>query len=974
MRMTALVGPIETQVLHGRTASQGTMPRVRGNRRSGEDRRQTSAPHPVPEHERRAFGERRFHLSEEGRGLRAVTRAFDAALAGRGSLVLVEAGAGCGKSRLLDDARAVAEARGIRVLGARGHAVERAFSFAVAAQLFEPVVRGARADDAFAGAARLAYPVLGLEPGFGLSGFDALRGLYSLAANLAEIDPLVLIIDDLHWADADSLHFIEYLVRRIDALAMTVVASVGSGARQTLRTLPLERATTVVNLPPWSAARSMRWLRERLPEAGTATLTVTQELARGNPWLLSAVADGLDAQAPLPDPASLRGAGERALAHAGLARLARLAPDTIDFADALAVLGSGAALRHTAALAGLSPDEAAALVAQLVDDGTLSPDPGLDFAYPLTRDAVYADLPLADRCVAHARAAAILRDGGASPEAIAEHILAGEPGAVVDAVEELRAAARDAAGRGAPDVAAAYLRRAMLEPGAGDVRPGVVRDLGLALLSAFEPDAQAVLSEALELMDDPHERATVGLELARGLGARGRTRDGVETCRIVVAEPVEPTLAVQLEAELAACAGLVPATAALAVEFRARVAARASDDPSLAPHTLALRGTALVASSTPADEATPLLREALESSGPRGMPRWLAFEAALACDEGEAVTALIHADLEAALARGDRPSIAALLTLRAVADLRAGRLAAAEAAAARALDLRCATSTGPNMGWAVTVYADVLFELGRFDDAADAIARALSSGAPADDHLRTAQLLERRARLRGHAGDLEAGIADALRAGELLGLLGITNPALCGWRSRAALLLDQAGDPVRARELVDEELRLARRFGRPRAIGVALHRRGLLSSARCCGALHDAAGVLETVPAPLELATALLDLGATLRCSRRRDDARVPLRRALDLADEIGATGLAQRARDELLSAGARPRRARLSGPEALTATERRVALLAAQGRSNPQIAEELFVTRRTVEVHLTRSYQKLGIASRSELADALSQ
>ena len=940
--------------------------------RSGEDLRGRPVTYRSPERERRS----RPRLAEEDRGLRAVTRAFDEAVAGRGSLVLVEGAAGRGKSRLLSDARAVAEARGMRTLSARGHAVERAFPFAVAAQLFEPVVRGKHADDAFAGAARLARPALGLEPRDGMTGFDALRGLYSLAANLAQAAPLVLIIDDLHWADADSARFVDHLVRRIDVLALTILASVGAGSgsatRQKLRSLPLERATTVVSLAPWSAARSARWIRERLPDAGTVTLGVIQELARGEPWLLAAVADGLEAHTPVIDPGELRAVGERALSNAGLQRLARLAPDAIRFAESLAVLGAGAALGHTASLSRVSPDEGAALVAQLADDGILVRGAPLQFADPLSHLAVYGALPAADRSVMHARATEILCEGGAAPEAIAEHILAGEPGAAPDAVDHLREAAHDAAARGAPDVAAAYLRRAMLEPGAGDVRPGVVRDLGLALLSAFDPEAQAVMSEALELLQDPQERATVALELTRSLGARGRIRDAVKTCRAIETDELAPALAVAVEAELAACAGLVPDTVSLAAEYRTRVADRSGDEGELAAVAVALRGTAMVAFATPADEPSVLLRSALESAVPSGMPRWLALEAFLACDGPGAACPLIAADLQAARSRGDKPHLAALLTLHALAELRAGRLAQAQETAAEALALRCATSHGPNMGWAVTVHADVMFQLGREADAADAIARALSSGAPADDHLRTAQLLERRARSRAHAGELELAIADTLRAGELLGLLGVANPALCAWRSRAALLLDQAGEPDRAGELIEEELRLARRFGRPRAIGVALRRRGLLGGGNGREALEEAVAVLETAPAPLELAWALLDLGCSLRRARHHDDAREPLRRALDLADEVGATVLAERAHSELLSAGARPRRARLSGPEALTATERRVALLAAQGRSNRQISEELFVTRRTVEVHLTRSYQKLGITSRTQLARAL--
>ena len=117
---------------------------------------------------------------------------------------------------------------------------------------------------------------------------------------------------------------------------------------------------------------------------------------------------------------------------------------------------------------------------------------------------------------------------------------------------------------------------------------------------------------------------------------------------------------------------------------------------------------------------------------------------------------------------------------------------------------------------------------------------------------------------------------------------------------------------------------------------------------------------------------ALVELGAALRRANQRTAARTPLRTGLDLAYRCGATRLTQQARDELLAAGARPRRGALTGLEALTTSERRVAELAATGMSNPEIAQALFVTLNTVEGHLRHVYQKLGIHSREELAGAL--
>ena len=137
-------------------------------------------------------------------------------------------------------------------------------------------------------------------------------------------------------------------------------------------------------------------------------------------------------------------------------------------------------------------------------------------------------------------------------------------------------------------------------------------------------------------------------------------------------------------------------------------------------------------------------------------------------------------------------------------------------------------------------------------------------------------------------------------------------------------------------------------------------------------ALREAVDVLAASPARLEHARALADLGVALRHRRHIVEAREPLRRALDHATRCGATALAERARTELQIAGARPRRRRLSGADALTTNERRVAALAAAGRSNQEIAHALYVSPKTVEKHLTAAYRKLGIGARKDLPGSL--
>jgi DNA-binding NarL/FixJ family response regulator len=155
----------------------------------------------------------------------------------------------------------------------------------------------------------------------------------------------------------------------------------------------------------------------------------------------------------------------------------------------------------------------------------------------------------------------------------------------------------------------------------------------------------------------------------------------------------------------------------------------------------------------------------------------------------------------------------------------------------------------------------------------------------------------------------------------------------------------------------------------PRAIAIANRVIALVEPReRALDLLAEAVELLEASPARLERARALVDVGSALRRAGRRRDAQARLRQALELAHRCGAAGLAARAREELVAAGARPRRPVFTGLEALTASERRVARLAAQGRSNREIAETLFVTQRTVETHLRHTFQKLGITSRGEL------
>jgi DNA-binding NarL/FixJ family response regulator len=210
---------------------------------------------------------------------------------------------------------------------------------------------------------------------------------------------------------------------------------------------------------------------------------------------------------------------------------------------------------------------------------------------------------------------------------------------------------------------------------------------------------------------------------------------------------------------------------------------------------------------------------------------------------------------------------------------------------------------------------------------------------------------------------------DFLAAAERVGFLPYANPEVFGWRTGLALCERALGDPKEARELAAEAVGLARKAGGSRGLGIALRVQGaVVEGLEGIELLREAAGLLATTRARLQHAYALADLGAALRRANRRRDAREPLREALDLAHRCGATPLEERARTELAATGARPRKAVISGVESLTPSELRIARLAAEGMTNREIAQALTVTAKTVETHLRHVFQKLDVASRTEL------
>lgn len=300
--------------------------------------------------------------------------------------------------------------------------------------------------------------------------------------------------------------------------------------------------------------------------------------------------------------------------------------------------------------------------------------------------------------------------------------------------------------------------------------------------------------------------------------------------------------------------------------------------------------------------------------------------------------------------------------------MRRGALAEAEADTRAALELATEHNLIITVPFQASSLGMALLERGKLNQAA-AVVEDVPLTPAHMEAITGLVLLEARGRVRLARGQRAQAIDELRHCGQLADCAGLRNPNFLAWRSALALALAPE-QPQEAWELAQTELTLARRVDAPRAVGIALRVCGLLADAQQrIELLEQSVAVLEGTPARLELAHSLTELGAARRRAGARTAARQPLRRALDLAARCGATPLVERAREEALAAGARPRRPWTSGVDALTPSELRVARLAAQSLSNREIAQALFITTKTVSDHLSGAYRKLNISSRDQLA-----
>lgn len=935
-------------------------------------------------------GESATTLWERERERESLAQAIARARRGSGGLLAIEGPAGIGKSALLAAGTTMAAEAGVTVLRSRASELERGFAYGVVRQLFEPVLRAAdeqRRGGLLAGAAEPSGAILdpGKTKAATAADFGVLNGLYWLTAGLAEEGPLMVCIDDAQWADPASMRYASYLARRLQGVpALLCVATrpvdPSRGGDLLDGLLADARVSGDVLRPaPLSPAAATQLAGELLDDGAEPDLDFLLACHRasgGNPLLLRELCRGLRENGVKPatgQVGEVESIGGTAVACVVRPRLAQLPAEAGALASAAAVLGDRAGVAEAAALAGLEPDAGLKALDTLCKENVLVRGTKVEFVHPLVREAVIGGLGAHEAARAHAEAAQLLAAREAPTERVAEQILRATPAADRAWVETLRLAATAALGAGDGAAAVAYLRRALAEPPPREERLQTEVALAQAETLVDSPAAIARMEEILGRIEDRRTRATVAATLASHLPSWDPART-IEIGRAALRDlnGDHEGLSRHLEA--------LVLTGELLVEEpdgRAGIEPRpASGDGAEARRLACLLGYREARANQPAAEVVPSVRAAFAGD-------WTRYAAEAGAQYAFGMLVLIAADHDDTLdlceeweAAGRRLGRVATWSgakmFRAHALLARGELAEAAAEATDAVEAMEAYGMGGGVvSFAAAALADAQLAMGELGDGEQTIERARrAAGRPGAVNLHG--LFLSRARLRSARGDSAGALAEMLDLGRRFRRVGGDNPALLPWRSEAALLASALDDTSRARELAEEEVALARRWGGPRSLGRALTRASAVAAPEERAPLLDEAlAVLAAAPAKADLAAAELLAGVTAR-QQSPQTAREPLARALALASACGAGPLERRARAELVAVGARPRRSAVTGPEALTRRERQVAELAAAGRSNREVAQELYLTKRTVETHLTRVYRKLGIGSRAQLADGL--
>ncbi|MFF7953262.1 ATP-binding protein [Streptomyces griseorubiginosus] len=923
--------------------------------------------------------------------LAVLKRAADEARAGKGGVVLVRAGAGMGKTALLDTWTAGLDPREILVATANGSELEQGFAFAVLRQLVEPLL--ARAGDAgrarlLSGPAASASHALRVEGTGELSpeaSLGLLHSLYWLMVHVADEGPIALVVDDVHWADAPSVRWLEYLARRLRGLPLLLVLAgrpdSGAGSEPLLERVAALSYCRLIGLPGLDVDSVTHLVRASLGSGEPRFAAACAEATEGSPLLLRELLRTLAENQVRPTEDQVRLVeefGGRILVATVVRRLADEPEPVLRLARALVVLGDEATWKTVAELAELGESSARELGGRLRRIGVLASGEPARFSHSLVRAAVAeAVLGPVELAAGHARAAELLRREGAADDLVAAHLLLAEPGGADWWVDALRQAAHMTRGRGAPEVTAAYLRRALREPVSAEARGPLLLELGkdelqidvgaarhhLAQASAALADPYA-LAEAASLLGSAlflsheHERAVD--VLARAVEDLRRTDDGTGLAREV---------SWFLQAQM-----LLIGYDELSTLSEARQHARrlwdhkpAGDTPGECMVLAALSAPASTGEASAQvtnDLLDRALRGGLVAADTSQMLVTLAGLAFVATDRLDDAVARFDRIADTGGRWGSFLIVSSAMTWQLLVEGRRGRqlpltpdFGHPATTADQTLEPRVRLALTTLVGESLIERCDLAAATAALTPDADFDRVGWTWQGPA---------LLARSRLHAARGRPAAALAVLHEYGADENRLRVTNLAGAPWRSRAASLHLSLGQRTDALQLATEEVELAHQWGTERAIGVALCCLGVIHGGRKGRALlREAVARLERSPALLELARAHYELGTVLLRDGEADEARRSLTRALRLADTCGSVLLATQVRAALTAAGVRPPPAPPAAPS-LSPTEHRLVELLRAGHSDRQIAQSLLLTPHDVTTLIERTDRKLGTASRA--------
>lgn len=931
--------------------------------------------------------------------LAAIDRAAGALAAGSGRLVVIEGAPGTGKTALMEEAADRFAARGIASFAARAAELEIDYPFGVVRQLFGRLGREEGSSALFDGAAGLAVPLVSDAPapdafaGEADVSFARLHGLYWLCVNCSERGPMALFLDDAQWCDVGSLRFLDFLGRRVRELPIGIVVAardgLNRGAEGEMERLLEHTDVEVLRLGALAKAETDVLIARTLGEQPEPKFSdACYAATRGSPLLMRELLKEIVASAVTPDVTGARtvmALNPAAISQLVHRRLRGLPAPARVIAEAVAVVGDDlpvAEITRFARLANFEDDAAVSAAIDALVEGQILEfeEQRIRYSHPIVRSSVYHGLSPTARAQGHRRAAELLRGSG-DPERLAAHVLACPPLGAEWVVSALRAAARRAVSLGALESARRYIARALEEAPSAD-RLELLLELGAIEQVLDRPAAERTLREALAVADTPEAyfraAAALGTALVYSSNAAEAHEALLAALRAAPAGDADGRMRVEAQIRMNAhLGGYLSASDLARIDgLTGLEEARTSEGPGATLLLACMALTHAVSGHFTADESRALARTVVSRHRVAdrrlagGGPYYAALRALMYADalrEAHGILSTMIADAER---RGLLYDFAVASWSQAEVCLRRGELQDAEANATVAVAAMQQGNWSPWVPGAVATLAQTQLERGAIEDAWT----TLTTIDDWEQYPERATGLLRYARglywlAQGNGG---AALEDLLAAAHASTEWDRDFPPRLPWRSNAALAAHAAGDADAARAFAAEELALARRFGAPRALGIALRVSGMVAAPGAGPAqLEESVLVLADSEAHLEHARSLVALGERVVAT---DGARARelLAKALDLADAAGARRLAAEAKALLVRAGGRPKRTALRGLDALTASERRIAEMAADGLTNKQIAQAIFVTTKTVELHLGNAYKKLGIASRQQLPDVL--